>query len=137
LLKLRALDTEDLKVISAHMQDALVRVADIRFDAKQRKFALLANRFAWEAQPSNERRRTGLHFENVLAASRKGFKQSASGVILSLLAISFTETDAPAGDVLLTFSGGHEIRLKVEYLDCMLRDLGAAWSADTKPDHGA
>jgi hypothetical protein len=137
LLKLRALDTEDLNVISAHMQDALVRVADIKFDSKQRKFALLANRFAWEAQPSNERHRTGLHFENVLGASRKGFKQSASGVILSLLAISFTEIDAPAGEVALTFSGGHEIKLKVEYLDCMLRDLGAAWSADNKPDHGA
>jgi hypothetical protein len=137
LLKLRALDTEDLNVISAHMQDAVVRVADIRYDGKQRKFALLANRFAWEAQPSNERRRTGLHFENVLSASRKGFKQSASGVILSLLAVTFNETNAPTGEVVLQFSAGHQIRLEIEYLDCLMRDLGAAWSTETKPDHGA
>ncbi len=135
MLNLRALDTEDLNVISAQMQDALVRVADIRFDQRQRKFAFVANRFAWDVEQGNERHRTGLHFDHVLSASRKGFTQSARDVILSLLAITYKETDTPAGEVTLHFSAGHRILLKVEYLDCTLRDLGGAWATEHKPRH--
>ena len=35
LLRLIALDEEDLSIISAHVQDALVRVADIAFIGKE------------------------------------------------------------------------------------------------------
>ena len=79
MLKLTAKDTEDLKVISAHMQDALVRLADIRYLAKSRQFAFVANRFAWEQQPKSERRRTGLHFEHVLNVKQQGIVDSGKG----------------------------------------------------------
>jgi hypothetical protein len=136
LLKLRAQDGSDLEIISAHMQDALIRVSDILFKRKSRQFAFVANRFAWEAAPAAERRRTGLHFENVTHAQRKGFSEGDSGLILYLLSMTFTETDAPRGRVELTFSASHSIQLDVEYLDCTLRDLGPAWSASGMPDHG-
>ena len=60
MLKLAALDAEDLEVISTHMQDAVVRIADIRHLPARRQFALLANRFAWESKDRPERRRAGL-----------------------------------------------------------------------------
>ncbi len=136
MLKLAARDRDDLEVISAQMQDALIRLADIRYVQKTRQFALVANRFAWEAQPARERHRTGLHFENVLAVKRHGLKQSDPDVILSLMSISFADTDAPAGVVTLTFANGAALRLEVEYLDCLLKDLGGVWGAGRTPDHG-
>jgi hypothetical protein len=137
LLKLKAQDEEDLRVISAQMQDAIVRVGDITYDARRRKFAILCNRFAWDAAPARERRRSGLHFENVTGAKRQGFEQSEADTILSMLSISFVPGDAPSGQVTLTFSAGHAILLDVEYLDCALRDLGAVWSTEKTPSHGA
>ncbi len=135
MLKLKAQDDGDLEVISAQMQDALIRVSDIAYDAKRRQFALIANRFAWDAQPASQRRRTGFSFEHVLAVRRKGFDQTQRDTILSLLAVSFTETDKPEGRVDLIFSAGHSIQLDVEYLDCAMKDQGAAWSSEHTPAH--
>ena len=112
MLRLTAQDTEDLKVISAHMQDALVRLADIRYLSKTRQFAFVANRFAWEQQPSSERRRTGLHFEHVMSVKQQGIQGLKGDTILSLLAISFESGNEPSGTVVLTFSAGCTIRLE-------------------------
>ena len=136
MLRLTAQDTEDLKVISAHMQDALVRLADIRYLAKSRQFAFVANRFAWEKQPKSERRRTGLHFEHVLSVKQHGIVTQAKDAILSLLAITFEPGPEPSGAVVLTFSANCTIRLNVEYLDLHLKDLGGAWATDLTPHHG-
>ena len=136
MLKLTAKDTEDLKVISAHMQDALVRLADIRYLAKPRQFALVANRFAWEQQPKSERRRSGLHFEHVLGVKQQGIVEQAKDAVLSLLTISFEAGPEPSGTVVLTFSANCTIRLNVEYLDLHLKDLGGAWATDLRPHHG-
>lgn len=136
MLKLTAKDTEDLKVISAHMQDALVRLADIRYLAKPRQFAIVANRFAWEQQPKSERRRSGLHFEHVLNVKQQGIVEQAKDAVLSLLAISFEPGPEPSGTVVLTFSANCTIRLNVEYLDLQLKDLSGAWTTDFTPHHG-
>lgn len=137
MLKLKALDTDDLQVVSAMMQDALARVGDMSYDAKRRKFAIVSNRFAWDSKAANERRRAGLHFDHVLKAARKGFQQSAPDTILSLLSITFIESKAPSGKIQLTFSAGHSILLDVEYIDCSLRDLGPVWGTENKPKHEA
>ena len=136
MLKLTARDTEDLKIISAHMQDALVRLADIRYLSKTRQFALVANRFAWEQQPTSERRRSGLHFEHVLNVKQRGILGLKGDTILSLLAISFEPGQDPSGTVVLTFSADCTIRLGVEYLDLQLKDLGGAWATELTPHHG-
>ena len=136
MLRLTAKDTEDLKVVSAHMQDALVRLADIRYLAKPRQFAIVANRFAWEQQPKSERRRSGLHFEHVLSVKQQGIVEQAKDAVLSLLAITFEPGLEPSGTVVLTFSANCTIRLNVEYLDLQLKDLGGAWATDLKPNHG-
>jgi Protein of unknown function (DUF2948) len=135
MLKLSAEDASDLEVISAAMQDALVRVADIKYLKKQHQFALVANRFAWEAEATQERRRTGLHCNQVLSVRQTGLGEVEPDTILSLLSISFEPDDAPSGTLLLTFSAGFTIRLGVEYLDLHLRDLGPAWGASSTPSH--
>ena len=135
VLKLAALDAEDLEVISTHMQDAVVRIADIRHLPARRQFALLANRFAWESKDSPERRRAGLHFDRVLAVRARNLRRDGEDGVLALLAITFEATSPPAGIVSLAFSGGGTIRLEVECIEASLRDLGPAWAAANAPSH--
>jgi hypothetical protein len=135
LLKLAALDAEDLTVISASMQDAVLLVGDMSYRKAARQFALVANRFAWDAEDKRERRRTGLHFDRVLSVKTQNIRIAEKDAVLSLLSITFKETDTPSGDVLLTFSGGGTVRLTVECLECQMQDLGPAWTAGSVPAH--
>lgn len=135
MLKLQARDFDDLQVISSHMQDALLRRADMRYLKKQRQFVFVANRFGWETLPEKTRLRSGLHFEHVLAVRQVGFGNVKRESILSLMAITFVETESPAGTVTLTFAAGPTLALDVEYLDVMMKDLGAQWSASLQPQH--
>jgi len=137
-LKLLALDGDDLAVISAHVQDAVVRVADIGFARADHRFALLINRYDWEAGTGRNqglRKRAALHFDRVLSVSSAGIDTNAREGVLELLAITFIAADAPAGTVELTFAGGGAIRLAVECLEVRLKDLGAAWAAKAQPRH--
>ena len=65
MLRLTAADEADLAIISVQMQDALLRREDVRFDRKRHRFAMVTNRFAWDALPEKQRRRSGLHFDDV------------------------------------------------------------------------
>lgn len=149
-LKLIALDADDLAVISAHLQDAVLRVGDIAYLPRERRFAAVANRFDWldaldpvraaaKRGPERfQRRRTGLRFERVLSAKVHALDLKDKKATLALLSVTFTPRngpDSPDGDVTLTFSGGAAIRLEVECLEAELKDLGAAWSAKQSPEH--
>lgn len=137
-LKLIALDTEDLEVVSAHAQDAIVRVADMGYARRDRRFALLMNRFDWESDKPRAkglRKRAALHFSGVTHAAFAGFDPSAPEGVLNLLSIGFLPGDAPAGVVELRFAGGGTVRLTVEFLEARLADMGAAWAATAKPSH--
>lgn len=137
-LKLIALDTEDLEVVSAHVQDAVLKVEDMGFAQADRRFALLINRFDWTstgARGKGERRRAALRFDHVTAARTAGFNPDAPDGVLELLAITFAETEAPAGTVTLDFAGGGSLALDVECLEARLHDLGAAWAAKAVPAH--
>ncbi len=137
MLRLTAQDGEDLAVISAQLQDAVLKLVDISYNSRRRQFALVSNRFAWDASPQKLRRRSGLHFESVLSAKHVGFSNTGKDTILSLLAITFEQTAAPAGTVTLAFSAGHSVRLEVECLDAVMADMGPAWSTDHQPTHVA
>jgi hypothetical protein len=136
LLRLLALDQEDLAVVSAHLQDAVVRVGDITYLQKERRFALLARRFDWEA-PANEPRRrlTGLHFERVLGARCRGLDRSNAEAVLNLLAITFDESEAPSGTATLLFSEGAAIQIDLECVESQMKDLGPVWEAEARPVH--
>jgi hypothetical protein len=141
-LKLVALDEDDLKVISAHIQDAVLKVGDIAYDAAGRHFVLAMNRFAWEVKPRwfrrrHERRRSVLHFARVLSVKSAGLDLQRKEDVLSLLAVRFETTDAPAGMVELLFAGNATIRLEVECIETRLSDLGPAWETGSRPIHQA
>ena len=135
-LRLSAFDPADLEIFSAHLQDAVVTVGDIRYLKREHKFALIANRFVWQKQkPPYERRRTGLSFDRVLAAKSQRIRQGAGDAVLSLLSISFLASAEPSGTIVLIFSGGGQINLEVECIEARLEDLGPAWETPNLPAH--
>ena len=137
-LKLVALDPEDLAVLSAHLQDAVAKVGDIAYLPKEKRFAMVLNRFDWTgSERSPVRKRAGIHFERVLAAKTRGIDLSAREAIVNLLAVEFEEMQPPSGVVTLLFSGDAAIRLDVECLEAALSDLGPQWPARERPRHEA
>jgi Protein of unknown function (DUF2948) len=139
-IKLIAMDTEDLSVLSAHLQDAVVRIGDIAFDRPAKRFAAVLNRFDWDDASKKkgrkyQRRQSGMRFERVLKADIAGINLTNKDDVLSLLAVSFEPLDEPSGHITLLFSGGAAIRLKVECIEVELKDLGAVWQTRNKPSH--
>ena len=135
-LKLIALDADDLSVISAHLQDAVLKRGDIVWLPGEKRFALALRRFDWEgaAQGQKRRRLSALHFERVTAA--RSTKVAAGDAVLSLLAVTFSgQSDDPAGQVTLHFSDGAAIRLDVECIEAQMKDLGPIWEAVATPAH--
>ncbi len=139
-LRLAALDEEDLKIVSAHVQDALLKVGDISFDAKSGRLLLPVNRFAWEVKKrlfrrNNERRNAVLQIDRVTGMKSAGFDRAGKDEILSLLAIRFEQATPPSGIIEIVFAGAAAIRLEVECIEARLTDLGAAWQASSRPSH--
>jgi hypothetical protein len=138
-LKFVALDRDDLEVISTHLQDALVKVADVMWRPQERRLVMALSRFDWLAAasetPEFRRCRAALRFERVSACKCKHVNPAGKEDVLNLLAVEFEETDAPAGVVTLFFSGGAALRLEVECLEAELADLGPSWITDTRPAH--
>jgi hypothetical protein len=139
LLKLIALDSDDIEVVSAHVQDSVVKVGDILWRPAEKRAIVVINRFDWESaqspEPPYRRRRAALRFERVNAFKSRNISCSDKEAVLNLLAVEFLETDAPAGTVILTFSGGAALRLDVECLECELADLGLVWATACCPAH--
>jgi hypothetical protein len=138
-LKLIALDPDDIAVVSTHLQDALVKIADVVWLPSEHRLVIGMNRFDWEAcgcdDPCYKRRRTALRFDRVMAFRCRNVDCKAKDAVLNLLAIEYDETDAPAGTVTLIFSGGAALRLEVECLECELTDLGPTWDVKARPEH--
>lgn len=135
-LRLIALDADDLSVVSAHLQDAIAKVADMAYLPGEKRFAMVVNRFDWACTEHKDQRcRTGIHFNRVLAARTRGVDLSDSKTVLNLLAVEFEEKDTPSGKVTLFFSGDAAIQLDVEVLEASMSDLSTAWPAKKRPAH--
>jgi hypothetical protein len=138
-VKFIALDNDDLEVVSAHVQDALVRVADVLWRPQEHRLVVALNRFDWlganEGAGSYHRCRSALRFERVTSCKCRSVDPAGRDAVLNLLAVEFTPTDGPAGFITLTFSGGGVLRLDVECLECELADLGPTWDAKCCPGH--
>jgi hypothetical protein len=139
MLKLLVFDEEDLAVVSANLQDAIVRASDMAFLQRGQRFALTAARFDWLAADEGrcERLQTGMHFERVSNVRTTGFRPGKPEEVLNLLSIIFEPGEAPSGEVVLTFSGGAGVRLVVECLEAQMRDIGPRWPCRGKPGHPA
>ncbi len=139
LLKLVAFDGEDIEVVSAHLQDAVVVVGDIIWLPAEKRLVVALNRFDWIgalcATPVCRRRRAALRFERVETFKARGIDAAAKAEVLNLLAIDFEESAPPGGSVTLNFSGGGALRLEVECVEAELADLGPMWAAVRCPGH--
>jgi hypothetical protein len=147
LLKLAALDEEDLSIISAHVQDAVMKTGELTFRKRGKRFAVAMRRFVWEKEANgglslfrrtqHERRLSVLTFDRVLAVRSTGIDMSKPDEVLSLLAVRFVPGEAPGGTVELDFAGGPTIHLDVECIEVRLSDLGGAWETPVRPRHSA
>jgi hypothetical protein len=135
-LKLRAVDRDDLAVIAAMLQDALMPLADMQFLPAEHRFVLVANRFCWENCDRNgdcaqyERVHCAVAFEGVDKVDRQGLDRACLRGIGELLTIEVAD-----GAVLLVFAGGGRVRLGISRLDCHIRDMGEPWPTQWRPHH--
>ena len=139
-LKLIANSDEDLRIISAHLQDSIVYTSDIANLKKSRIFLMQLNRFMWEDVEKgvfrkNKRIRTILKFDNVINVLSKGINQKKKQRFLDFLALeSYMLTDKTY-EIKLIFSGDAIIKVNTEVIDVTLDDQGAPWESKTKPKH--
>jgi len=144
-LNLGALSGEDLQIISSLTQDAVFPVTEMKWQAKQYRFALLLNRFRWEDSDTAtargrayERVQSLLVIDNVLSVASQGIDRNDKDVILSLLEVGFESGEDGTGHVLLTLAGDGVLRLSVEALEVSLRDVTRPYQAPSGkvPGHG-
>jgi hypothetical protein len=135
LKKLIAFDTEDLAILSAHIQDAHLHTSDMAYLPSEKRFAFVAERFAREdGSGLTEKRPVGMHFERVnKVRSHDIILGGEEG--LQLLALKFEAAEAPSGAVYLFFAGGGEICLEVECLEAFMSDLGEGGLRQPCPLH--
>jgi hypothetical protein len=137
-LKLLAQDEEDLKIVSAYLQDAVIRIGEAAYLPKAHRFAMLLNRYRWEDEIDEgacRRVRAGLHFDGVLHVQVLRIPQHDPDIVLELLAIQFTPEADGAGTIDLRCAAGGCIRLHVECIDAVLSDIGGSWEARCRPKH--
>ena len=136
-LKLRAVDIEDLTVLAACLQDAILPLSDIAYMPDERRFALVANRFRWEKPGTHkafERINCGICFHNVRAARLKRIDRRDRGLLLDLLTLSAEEIEGGYA-VSLICADDRVIRLELDRIEVTAEDYGLAWPAGSKPDH--
>lgn len=130
-LKLRARDAQDLAVLSAMIQDALVPIADMVYLTDDKRFVLALNRYRWDHHPAEPSRTHALlTVQHVTRVQTKGFDRRKRDRIHNLLSLTF---DGAA--LLAAFAGGGTLRLEAADLDCLLEDVGEPWPAQAVPEH--
>ena len=139
-LKLLATTEEDLRVISAHLQDSIVSTLDIASLNKSRIFLMQLNRFMWEDVEKgvfrkNKRIRTILKFDNVIEVNSKNISQASKDKFLDFLAIESKQMPDNNYEMKLIFSGDSVIRVVAEVIEVALDDQGEPWDTKNKPKH--
>ena len=139
-LKSIARTEEDLRVVSAHLQDSIANVSDIANLEKNKIFLMQLNRFMWEDVEKgvfrkNKRIRTVLKFENVLKVFSKNINQKKKDNFLDFLAIETIKMPDNNYEMKITFAGDSIIRIIAEVIEVTLDDQGEAWDTKNKPKH--
>ena len=139
-LKLLATSEEDLKVIAAHLQDAIVAIQETANLKKNRIFLIQLNRFMWEDVEKgifrkNKRIRTILKFDNIISVSSKNINTRDKKNFLDFLTIESNLLPDKSYEIKLVFSGDCVIKIKAEVIDATLDDQGSPWESKTQPKH--
>lgn len=137
-VKLIGMDSEDLEVISSHVQDAILYIRDVDYDVAKKQLNLAINRCQNEAQTKGNqimRTHAGLVFSHVEAMQVQNIDKTNPDNFLSLLNVSFEMAESPAGTIQLNFADNASIKLSVNCLEVHLADIGEQWQSDAKPNH--
>ncbi len=138
-LRLLAEDEEDLKVISAALQDAVTTIGEIRYEKSARRLTIALNRFCWECGEEEPIWiRAGMQFGGVLSMKSRGVKSEAKTAAVQILALTFEPSgvaEDPSGAVLVHLAGGGDLRVEVECVDVVLSDISEPWPAKSVPAH--
>ena len=132
-LKLHAQSSDDIEMLSALLQDALIAGADMVFDKAENTFMLVANRYCWELQDAGQQMRCmcGVKFGTIGAVRTRGMTADKTQ-FYNLLAIEY---DKAAQHIMLVFSGGVGIQLEVSSIMIIVRDLAEPHPSFARPDH--
>jgi hypothetical protein len=133
-LRLLAQDLDDLAVISAALQDAIVKVGDIAFEPKARRVTVAMNRYCWECG-GGRRVRAGLQLGGVLNVQTRKIRRDAPDAVLDILALTFEPGEAPGGAITLSCAGGGDLRIDVECIEAVLADVSEPWPTPRTPAH--
>jgi hypothetical protein len=143
-VRLLAAEPDDLQVIATLAQDAVLSGSDITWSKKRRQFAMLINRFRWEDRAAAERMkrpvervRAMLVVDDALAVRAAGINPAEKDMVLSLLSVTFVESEDGAGTVTLIFAGDGEIAIDVEAINLTLADVTKPYRAPSgkTPSH--
>jgi hypothetical protein len=137
-LHLKALEPNDLPVISALVQDAVFPITEMRWEPKHRRFALLLNRFRWEGEAAGHRRhapervRALLVVDDVTRVASQGIDRRDTETVLSLLSLAWEPGEDAAGRLVLTLAGDGAVALTAECLDVTLKDVTRPYVAPSR-----
>ena len=139
-LKLIGKSIEDLKTISAYLQDSIVTINDIIFLKTNKFFIIIVNRFMWEDAEKglfreNKRIRCAVKFNRVFKVISKNINQKKKDKILEFLAIETILMSNSSYKIRLIFAGDSVITVFAEEIDVYLDDLGQSWNVKKAPRH--
>jgi len=139
-LKLIARTVEDLRVVSAHLQDAIVNITDIANLKKNKILLLQLNRFMWEDVEKgllrkNKRIRTILKFENVIKVKSRNINLARKDKFLDFLTIETNQMTDNNYEMKILFAGDSILKVTAEVIEVTLDDQGEAWDTKNKPKH--
>jgi hypothetical protein len=140
-LRLRAVDADDLSVIAACLQDALIPLAEMAYLAEQRRFMAAFTRFRREclADPACcdglTQCQSVLTFEQVEAVKHSGLDERFGSIRLELLTMLAEPGEDGLTHVTMVFAGDAAIQLRVRALAATLEDFGEPWAATVTPVH--
>ncbi len=133
-LKLLAEDAEDLEVVAAALQDAVLKIGDIAWETKARRLTITVNRYRWGAREP-ERVRSAVQMGSVLGVQARRLRRNASEAVVQLLTLAFEPGEAPGGRLVFRFAGDADLAVEVECIDLVLADISEPWAAKSEPRH--
>lgn len=136
-LKLLAFDNEDLKIISALLQDSIISKLNISYNKSRKEFIFFAKRYIWEFEKKNVFYRVDcvIKFNNILSVKSKNFNKSLNDILLEFLAFETMKNHDNNDLVILRFSGNVLIKLVSDCIDCELRDVSKPFKVFVRPEH--
>ncbi len=133
-LKIKALDINDIKILSTLCQDGIFSLEEMKYLNFEQVFVATFSRFCWEYYDNNKnvsyRVVSGLQFKEINHVEFVNFNNEDKKDYLNLLAITFKNKYLE-----LNFSSSKLIRLSVNRISILLEDINLPWPTKNKPIH--